>query len=130
MTARRWRFYATAAGRSPVREFLDTLSDAQAAQMLAAMRVVAVSGLVEARHLRGDVYEVRASIGGQAFRVLFASEGRRGQVLLALEDSRRSRSGRRLGRSRWRRRGLPIGGAGLVRDLLLDISFLRCHDLR
>lgn len=85
MTARRWRFYATAAGRSPVREFLDTLSDAQAAQMLAAMRVVAVSGLVEARHLRGDVYEVRASIGGQAFRVLFASEGRRGQVLLALE---------------------------------------------
>ena len=75
MTARRWRFYATAAGRSPVREFLDTLSDAQAAQMLAAMRVVAVSGLVEARHLRGDVYEVRASIGGQAFRVLFAKEG-------------------------------------------------------
>lgn len=96
-----------------MRDFLDTLSDAQAAQVLAAMRIVAVSGLVEARHLRGDVYEVRASIGGQAFRVLFANEGRRGQILLALEGSKRSRSGRRPERSSWPRRGLSTGSSAI-----------------
>ena len=85
MKRRRWRFYATESGRSPVRDFLDDLTDAQVAQVLTAMRTVAMLGLAEARHLRGDVYEVRASIGGQAFRVLFASEGRRGHILLALE---------------------------------------------
>ena len=68
-----------------MRDFLDELTDAQAAQVLAAMRTVAGLGLVEARHLRGDIYEVRASIGGHAVRVLFANEGKRGQILLALE---------------------------------------------
>lgn len=82
---RRWRYFTTAAGRSPVREFIDELTDAQAEQVFAAMRIVAVGGLEHARHLRGDIYEVRASIGGQAFRVLFAAEGRRSQILLALE---------------------------------------------
>ena len=67
-----------------MRDFLDDLTDAQAAQVLTAMRVVAELGLVEARHLRGEIYEVRASVGGQAFRVLFANEGKRGQILLAL----------------------------------------------
>lgn len=85
MKPRRWRFYATSSGRSAVRDFLDGLTEAQATQVLAAMRTVAELGLVEARHLRGDIYEVRASIGGQAFRVLFANEGKRGQILLALE---------------------------------------------
>ena len=85
MKPRRWRFYATSSGRSAVRDFLDELSDSEAAQVVAAMRVVVELGLVEARHLRGEIYEVRASIGGQAFRVLFANEGKRGQILLALE---------------------------------------------
>ena len=49
------------------------------------MGAVAELGLAEARHLRGDIYEVRAAIGGQAFRVLYANEGKRGQILLALE---------------------------------------------
>jgi phage-related protein len=43
------------------------------------------SGLSAARHLRGDVYEVRVDGENQAFRVLFAPEGRFKQVLLALE---------------------------------------------
>ena len=85
MKPRRWRFYATATGRSAVRDFLDGLTEVQATQVLATMRTVAELGLVEARHLRGDIYEVRAAIGGQAFRVLFANEGKRGQILLALE---------------------------------------------
>lgn len=33
----------------------------------------------------GDIYEVRADARHVSFRVLFASEGRQGQVLLALE---------------------------------------------
>jgi phage-related protein len=82
---RRWRFYRTTAGRSPVREFFDGLSDDDAAAVTAAMREVASDGLIAARHLTGEIYEVRADGTHQAFRVLFATEGRKGQVLLALE---------------------------------------------
>lgn len=82
---RRWRFYATAAGRKPVRAFLDELTDADAAAVAAAMVEVASEGLAVARHLRGDIYEVRADGDRQAYRLLFALEGRHGQVLLALK---------------------------------------------
>lgn len=37
-----------------------------------------------ARHLRGDIYAVRADGENATFRILFAPEGRRGQLLLAL----------------------------------------------
>ncbi len=37
-----------------------------------------------ARHLRGDVYEVRADGHQATYRVLFATEGKSSQVLLAL----------------------------------------------
>ena len=82
---RRWRFYETRAGARPVRDFLESLSDVDAAAVLQEMRNVASLGLNEARHLRGDIYEVRANGDKKAFRVLFALEGRRGQILLALE---------------------------------------------
>jgi phage-related protein len=49
------------------------------------MRDVATVGLSVARHLRGDIYEVRVDGENLAFRVLFASEGRFKQVLLALD---------------------------------------------
>ncbi len=49
------------------------------------MSEVAREGLSAARHVRGDVYEVRAFGENQAFRILFAPEGSYGQVLLALE---------------------------------------------
>lgn len=73
-----------------MRDFLGDLTDDQVTQVLAAMKSVAELGLVDARHFQGDVYEVRASCGGQAFRVLFASEGRRGHILLALEGFEKS----------------------------------------
>lgn len=82
---RRWRDYRTASGRRPVREFLDELSETDAAAVVAAMRDVAQLGLPAARHLRGDIYEVRADGDRQAFRVLFALEGSRGHILLSLE---------------------------------------------
>lgn len=82
---RRWRFYRTAAGREPVREFLDGLDNPDRDEVLAGMRDVQDAGMVVARHLKGDIYEVRADSRGQAFRVLFASEGSKGRVLLAIE---------------------------------------------
>jgi len=48
------------------------------------MKDVAEEGLEVARHLRGEIYEVRAG-ERQTYRVLFAKEGKRGQILLALE---------------------------------------------
>ena len=82
---RRWRDYRTEAGNRPVKDFFDKLSDADAASVVAAMREVQDLGLPAARHLHGDIYEVRAEGDRQIFRVLFAVEGRRGQVLLSLE---------------------------------------------
>jgi phage-related protein len=38
-----------------------------------------------ARRLRGDIHEVRADGDRQTYRILFAPEGRRSRVLLALE---------------------------------------------
>ncbi len=48
------------------------------------MQVVRVEGVAGARHLRGDVYEVRAARASRAWRVLFATEGGMSQVLLAV----------------------------------------------
>jgi phage-related protein len=84
-TKRRWRDYRTAAGRRPIKEFIDGLSDVDAAAVVAAMKDVRETGLVAARHLRGEIYEVRADADRQTFRILFAPEGQRNQVLLALE---------------------------------------------
>jgi len=49
------------------------------------MKDVQVNGNEVARHLDGDIYEVRAAGNKQAFRVLYATEGKEDQVLLALE---------------------------------------------
>jgi phage-related protein len=81
---RRWRDYRTRAGGRPVKAFLDELTDEEVASVVAAMHEVAQLGLPAARHLRGDVYEVRADAPTRSFRVLFAVEGSRGQVLLSL----------------------------------------------
>jgi phage-related protein len=80
----RWRDYETASGHRPIRDFLASLPSDDAARVVAAMRVVRLEGLSAARHLRGDVYEVRAEGDRQSFRVLFSAEGRGGHVLLAL----------------------------------------------
>ena len=64
---------------------MGSLSNRDAAEIVAAMKDVQRHGLSVARHLRGDIYEVRADGDHQAFRILFAAEGRRANVLLALE---------------------------------------------
>lgn len=48
------------------------------------MKDVVKRGLSAAKHLRGDIYEVRADAATRSFRVLFSTEGRYSQVLLSL----------------------------------------------
>jgi len=81
---RQWRGYRTAAGGRPVKDFLARLTDEEVAAIVAGMKAVAEGGLGESRHLRGDVYEVRADASTRCFRLLFSAEGRYGQVLLSL----------------------------------------------
>jgi len=72
--------------RSPTgRHFIRQLSDRDAAAVQAGMADVRDRGLRAARHLGGEIWEVRADGDRVIYRVLFAQEGSRGQVLLALE---------------------------------------------
>lgn len=113
MAERRWRDYRTSSGARPVHDFLLDLSDADAAAVLAAMSAVRVQGRRAARHLSRDIYEVRADGDRQTFRILFANEGRSGQILLSLAGfSKKTRTTPpekiRLAERRladWRRRG-------------------------
>jgi len=81
---RRWRDYRTAAGGRPVKDFLDALTDEEVAEIVAGMKDVVERGLAAAKHLRGDLYEVRADASSRSFRLLFSAEGRFGHVLLSL----------------------------------------------
>lgn len=85
VTRRRWRDYRTPSGRSPVEEFIDGLSNPDAAAVLAGMEEVRDRGLRAARHLDGDIWEVRVDGNRVIYRILFAEEGSRGQILRALE---------------------------------------------
>jgi phage-related protein len=110
---RRWRDYRTASGRSPVEEFIEELSDSDAAAVLAGMEEVRDRGLRAARHLEGDIWEVRVDGDRVIYRILFAEEGSRGQVLLALDGFNKKtqttpRTAIELAKRRladWRRRG-------------------------
>jgi len=68
-----------------VKAFLDSLSDSDAAAVVAGMKDVQVNGNRVAHQLDGDIYEVRIAGNRQAFRVLYSTEGKEDQVLLALE---------------------------------------------
>jgi len=63
-------------------EFVDELTDEEAAAVVAAMNEVAEYGLERARHLRGDINEVRAFAERRDFRILFTQEAK--FVLLSL----------------------------------------------
>jgi phage-related protein len=82
---RRWREYRTAAGRSPVAEFINRLDSADdRAEIYAAMADVRREGLAVAERLVDEIHEVKAEGERQSFRLLFATEGEHDQVLLAL----------------------------------------------
>jgi phage-related protein len=85
----RWRFYRTPSGREPVRDFLydPQLSDVDAANIAAAMREVKALGRGhnDVNKLKGDIWQIEIEGERVIYRLLFAEEGRFGQVLLALE---------------------------------------------
>jgi phage-related protein len=81
---RQWRDYRTAAGGRPVKAFFDELTDEEVASIVAGMKEVVERGLPSAKHLRGDIYEVRADAPTRSFRLLFSAEGSYSQVLLSL----------------------------------------------
>jgi phage-related protein len=80
----RWRHYETASGNRPVLDFIRKVPDEDKAAILAAMKEVRRDGARAARHLRGELFEVRADGRQVIYRVLFAREGGQGQVLLSL----------------------------------------------
>lgn len=84
MRRRRWREYRTESGARPLRDFFLTLTREESEEVAAAMKDVAIEGTRVARHLRGEIYEVRVDCRTRSFRVLFATEGRHRQVLLGL----------------------------------------------
>ncbi|MEX2448264.1 MAG: type II toxin-antitoxin system RelE/ParE family toxin [Solirubrobacterales bacterium] len=68
---------------------MDGLDDADLASVVAAMVDVRRNGLRAARHLEGEIYEVRADGRSVIYRVLFAPQGKNKQVLLSLEGFRK-----------------------------------------
>jgi len=108
MVKRRWRFYTTAAGREPVRAFLDELTDVDAAAVVAAMQEAAIVGLGAGRHLRGDTYELRVD-GDKQGPTGWCSQpnGARAKVLPAMEAFSKETHKTPAARSTWRRDGLP-----------------------
>lgn len=82
---RRWRFYRTSGGKSPIEEFLDGLSDEDKADVAAAMKEVLEEGTKVTHHIRNEIYEVRASGKDREYRILFSQERKHDNILLALE---------------------------------------------
>lgn len=93
--------------------FVSSLTDDEAADIAAALHEVERDGIAAAKHVEGEIYEVKADSSRQTFRILFAQEGAHDQVLLALEAF--SKKQQRLPRDRidlakrrlrdWRSRG-------------------------
>jgi phage-related protein len=110
---RQWRDYQTESGARPIKDFLLALPDEDRAAILEEMEYVRERGISVARHVRKDIYEVRAFYNTKAYRILFACEGRFHHVLLALEGFQKKtqqtpRVQLKLAEQRladWRRRG-------------------------
>ena len=110
---RQWRDYHTENGARPIKDFLLALPDEDRAAILEEMEYVREHGTSVARHLRKDIYEVRAIYNTKAYRILFACEGRFHHVLLALEGFQKKtqqtpKANIKLAERRladWRRRG-------------------------
>ncbi|MGN6217133.1 MAG: type II toxin-antitoxin system RelE/ParE family toxin [Solirubrobacterales bacterium] len=109
--------------------FIEKLSEEDVAAVATAMHEVRVRGLPAARHLGGNIYEVRASGNRAIYRILFAPQGKHGQVLLALEAFKKKSQKTplrtiRLARQRlqdWERRGRSSRKQYYI---LFDILFL------
>src|SRR5258708_28741035 len=82
---RQGRDYQTESGARPIKVFLLGLPDEDRATVLEEMENVREHGTSVSRHLRHDIYEVRAIYNTKAYRILFVCEGRFHHILLALD---------------------------------------------
>jgi phage-related protein len=82
---RRWRYYRSSRGACPIEEFLDDLSDEDAAAVIAAMKEMREEGTRIAHYIRNEIYEVIAPGKDRSYRILFSQEGKHDHILLALE---------------------------------------------
>ncbi len=65
-------------------EFIRKIPDGDKAAVLAAIKEVRRKGVRAARHLQGELFEVRADGERVIYRILFAREGEQSQGLLSL----------------------------------------------
>jgi phage-related protein len=82
------RFYRSRSGRSPVEEFLHSLTGKQAQKVVWALRLVEEMDRVPAHYFKKltgteDIWEVRAQHGGDTFRLLGFFDGSRLVVLVS-----------------------------------------------
>jgi phage-related protein len=70
-----------------VRALLDEISDEDAAAIAVAMKEVRLAGRAhpDVNHIAGDIWQIEIDGARVIYRLLFAEEGRSGQILLALE---------------------------------------------
>ena len=79
-------FYKTGTGRSPVEEFLDTLSTKQALKSAWVINIVEDMEIVPAQYFlkmskTDDLWEIRVKVAGDIFRFLGFFDGRKQVVL-------------------------------------------------
>lgn len=80
------QFYRAASGKSPVKEFLDSLSDRHAQKVAWVLRIVEQFDIVPQQYFKKlvgteDLWEVRAQIGGSNYRFLGFFDGSRLLIL-------------------------------------------------
>jgi len=73
-------FYRTESGKSPVGDFLDSLSGKQAQKVIWVLRLVEELDVVPRQYLKklvntDDIWEVRVQFGGNIFRLLGFFDG-------------------------------------------------------
>ena len=77
---RQVNFYRTSSGRSPVEEFLDSLTGKQAQKVVWVLRLIEELDHVPKQYLKKlvnteDIWEVRVQFGGNIFRLLGFFDG-------------------------------------------------------
>lgn len=84
--SRSWRYYQTADGGDVITKELASLGTAASAAVRETMSRARRDELLprEDKIVRGKIRELRISLDGCEYRVLYAREGKSGQVLLAV----------------------------------------------
>jgi phage-related protein len=91
-----WRDYRGATGSNPIAEFLSDLSREDRLSIAVAMKRVRRDGVRGGRHLRGDLYEMRAHAQRAHYRVIFSQESRRVMLALLIYDKNTDKTPERI----------------------------------